>query len=163
MIRLVRCDDRMIHGQCIVRVLGDFGIQQIVGVDDFTASNVVLKNIYQLAVPPGVQSDVLTTADAVAALPEHSASGATTLVLVKNPETALALFRGCPALPKELNIGPMSSRKDTTKVTLYAYLTAGEIAALDEMTAMGVRVYFNQLLEQRTEEWPALRASLGIT
>ena len=27
MIKLVRCDDRMIHGQCIVRILADFAIE----------------------------------------------------------------------------------------------------------------------------------------
>jgi len=37
MIKLVRCDDRMIHGQCIVRVIGDFQIERIIGVDNFTA------------------------------------------------------------------------------------------------------------------------------
>ena len=63
-------------------------------------------------------------------------------------------------MPKELNIGPMSSRKNTKKATMYAYLTDEESAALDEMARMGIRVYFNQILEQKTEEWENVKTNM---
>lgn len=159
MIQLIRCDDRMIHGQCIVRVLGDFNIARVIGVDDFTAGNPVLRNIYQLAVPPHIQSDILTEKDAAAALPGHLDTAENVLLLVKNPQSALALFEAVEGLPKHLNIGPMSSRKDAKKVTMYAYLTPAEIDAVERMADMGVRVYFNQTTDQKTDEWDALRTA----
>ena len=54
MIKLIRCDDRLIHGQVIVRVISSFDINKIVIVDDFTASNEVLKSVFALATPPPV-------------------------------------------------------------------------------------------------------------
>lgn len=160
MIKLVRCDDRMIHGQCIVRVLGDFGIERVIGVDDFTASNAVLKKIYSLAIPPRIKGGIFSVKEAVDEIFQHLTDAEKVLVLVKNPQTALELYKSVERLPKELNIGPMSSRKGAKKATMYAYLMTEEIAAIDEMTAMGVRVYFNQTTDQRTEEWERVRASL---
>ena len=37
-ITVLRCDDRLIHGQCIVKVLNDYKIDYIILVDAFTAS-----------------------------------------------------------------------------------------------------------------------------
>ena len=49
---LFRCDDRLIHGQCIVRVINDGKINKIILVDDYTASNPIMVNIYKMSVPP---------------------------------------------------------------------------------------------------------------
>jgi len=150
----------MIHGQCIVRVLGDFKIERVIGVDDFTAGNAVLKRIYEMALPPHISGGVHTTSDALCLIGESISDNKNTLVLVKNPQTAHALYKESEALPKELNIGPMSSRKGAVKATMYAYLTDEEVSAVDEMTAMGVRVYFNQTIDQKTDEWTNLKASM---
>ena len=160
MIKLVRCDDRMIHGQCIVRVLSDFNIKCIIGVDDFTAGNAVLKNIYKMAIPPQIKGGIYSTKEAISEIPQYCAGTENTLVLVKNPQTALTLFQALDGIPKELNVGPMSSRKNAKKATMYAYLTEEEVMALNEMAGMGIRVYFNQTIDQKTEEWESLRASI---
>jgi len=162
MIELVRCDDRLIHGQCIVRVLGDFGIQRIIGVDDFTATNPVLKRIYGMAVPPQVEGGIFTTEEAVEQVRQHIDSRDRTLLLFKSPLAALTLFQKVEGLPRHLNVGPMSSRKNARKATMYAYLTDEEIEALDALTELGVRVYFNQTSDQRTEEWSRIKAALKV-
>ena len=160
MIKLIRCDDRMIHGQCIVRVIGDFKINRIIGVDDFTAGNALLKNIYKLALPPEVKGDVFTTAQAIQEIKAQLDSGDNTLVLFKNPVSALVAFQEIATLPKEFNIGPMSNRKDSKKATMYAYLNTEEIDALNAISDLGVRVYFNQVIDQKSEEWLDIRKNL---
>lgn len=162
MIELIRCDDRMIHGQCIVRILSDFGIERIIGVDDFTAANPVLKKIYGMAVPPQIHGDIFTTAEAAEQIRQYLNSAEKTLVLTKTPQTALTLFQLLDGLPKALNIGPMSSRPNTKKATLYAYLTDADIEAIEAMAGLGVHVYFNQTKDQRTEEWTRVKASMRI-
>jgi len=152
----------MIHGQCIVRVLGDFNIECIIGGDDFTASNSVLKKIYNMAVPPQITSDIYTTQEAVEPIRQHLDSPENTLLLVKNPQTALALFQAVDRLPKQFNIGPMSSRKGARKATIYAYLTEEEIGSIDAISDMGIRVYFNQVTDQRSEEWARVKSAMRI-
>ena len=158
MIRLVRCDDRLIHGQCVTRVISDFRIGHIVVCDDFVASNPVLKNVFLLAAPSGVKTEILSVPETAGRVPALDAEKQNVLILVRLPETALQLHQTAPSLKKELNIGPMSSRPNTKKATIYCSLTVPEQQAVWQLSAMGVRVYFNQVITQKTVEWGDIQA-----
>ena len=88
-ITVLRCDDRLIHGQCIVKVLNDYKIDYIILVDAFTASNPVMSNIYKMSVPPNVHLDVASAQSAIALIEQAEKSSERTLVLVKDPIIAL--------------------------------------------------------------------------
>ena len=118
-ITVLRCDDRLIHGQCIVKVLNDYKIDYIILVDAFTASNPFMSNIYKMSVPPNVHLDVASAQSAIALIEQAEKSSERTLVLVKDPIIALELQKNCTVLPKALNIGPMSNRKGTKKATYF--------------------------------------------
>jgi len=113
----------------------------------------MLNKIYQLAIPPEIKGGIYTEKQAVDEIKLHLHTVENVLLLLKNPTSAPLLFQAVNQLPKELNIGPMSSRKGSKKATLYAYLTDEEIAALNKLTEMDIRVYFNQVIDQKTEEW----------
>lgn len=157
MITLLRCDDRLIHGQCVVRVVSDFKIRHIVVIDDFVARNTMLKKLFVMAAPQGVGADVLSVEEAVSRIEEFSSSAQNILILVKNPVTALSLYQKADKLKNDLNIGPMSNRPDSIKVTLYASLTKEEASAISEIVSMGIRVYFNQVIDQITIEWDDIK------
>ncbi len=153
MITLNRVDDRLIHGQCIVRVLGDFKIEKIVIIDDFTASNPVLKNIFYLATPPQAKSVIYSIEETKTELPQFIENNENVLLLMRSPTVALKLFEIHTNFKKELNIGPISYRPDTVKVTPYAYLSREEIDAIKKIEERRIRVYFNQTLDQKIIEW----------
>lgn len=152
-ITLLRCDDRLIHGQCIVKVLNDCSIEHIILVDAFTASSPVLKNIYKMAVPPNVEIDVLLPDEAIKKIEEYALKQDKTLVLVKDPIVALQLQKNTEALPKSLNIGPMSNRQDSIKATYYSYLLQKEIDACEELSMLGIQVFFRQVPGEKELSW----------
>ena len=39
MINLIRCDDRLIHGQCMTRLVQHYFIKNIIVIDEFTPTN----------------------------------------------------------------------------------------------------------------------------
>ncbi len=41
MISLIRCDERLIHGQCMQFIVSDYSIKRILVVDNATAMNPV--------------------------------------------------------------------------------------------------------------------------
>lgn len=153
MITLVRCDDRLIHGQCMVRVLADFKIEKIVIVDDFTASNQILKNIFLLAAPPQTEAFIYTIEETKSNLLPFIESDDNVLLLMRSPTVALELYKSHPKLKKEFNIGPICYRPDTKKITTYAYLSKEEIDAVNEIVERKVKVYFNQTIDQKIIEW----------
>ena len=112
-----------------------------------------MSNIYKMSVPPNVHLDVASAQSAIALIEQAEESSERTLVLVKDPIIALKLQKNCTVLPKALNIGPMSNRKGTKKATYFSYLLDSEAAACEELHAMGIRVYFQQVPGEKEMEW----------
>ncbi len=157
MICLVRCDDRLIHGQCVVRMISDFRISHIVVADDFVASNVLLKNVFLLAAPDGIRTEIFSAQEAAGRIPALQESAENVLLLMRSPETALALYGQVGGLKNDLNIGPMSNRPGAIKATMYAYLARAEADAVKALTKKGIRVYFNQVISQKAVEWAEIQ------
>lgn len=156
-VSIFRCDDRLIHGQCIVRVLNDFDVKKILLVDEFTATNPIIKNVYQMAVPPTVKVEVLRPSESYEKIQEAVRNQTSSLILIKDPNVAVDIFKNVPNLKKELNIGPMSSRKDTVKATYFANLTIKEAEAIEKLHQNGVMVYFQQVTDQKSIKWESIR------
>ncbi|SKC35705.1 PTS system mannose/fructose/N-acetylgalactosamine-transporter subunit IIB [Maledivibacter halophilus] len=155
-INIFRCDDRLIHGQCIVKVLNDFHVKRILLVDKFTASNPVIKSVYQMAVPPSVKVEIYSPNEALDKIKEAIGNDESTLLLIKEPKVAVEIFNDVENLKKELNIGPMSNRKQTVKATYFSNLLKEEALAIKELQDMGVRIYFQQTTDQKAIEWNSI-------
>lgn len=153
MIQLVRCDDRLIHGQCMTDVVRVNDITNIIVIDDFTASNPVLKMIFENAVPKTMKASVYSLAEAVAVVKKAVEDDSRTLILMKVPQTFVQLRREVAGLPDSLNIGPVSSKENAKEATPFAFLLPEEAAACKELAAQGVEIYFKQTSNNKTTPW----------
>lgn len=158
MIKLVRCDDRLIHGQCVLRVLSDYGIRQILLADDLLAQDAALRRIVLLAAPPTIRTDIVSISEAQSRLPALISGMSRTLLLVRTPSVAIAIYRGVPALNADCNIGPVAGGTDSIRITDYCRLTKTELCAVQDLAGLGIRVYFNQVIDQRIVEWADVRS-----
>jgi len=157
MICLVRCDDRLIHGQCMTRVVKEYDIQDIIVVDDYTAGEPMLKKIFQMAVPREMNANVYTAEESYSVISKAMSSPRRTLVLMKSPEVMVKLVDGVKGMPMELDIGPMSAREGATTLTPYAHLMPNELAAVKKLTEENVHVYLKQLPTEATTELKDLK------
>lgn len=157
MLTLVRCDDRLIHGQCMTVITKEYDIQRILVVDDFTATNPILKTVFKTAVPSDMSADVFTVKDAVNEIRGAMGNNERTLLLMKSPIVYKDLRQEMDDLPTELNVGPMSNRKGTTPATPTAHLLPEEADAVKDLIAQGVHVYFRQVPSQKTVEWDEIK------
>ena len=153
MIALVRCDDRLIHGQTMTVVVKLNHIERIIVVDNLTATNPVLKKVFETAVPASMKAGAYTVSEAVPLIEAALANDERTLVLMKSPITYKRLLEKVPGLPKELNVGPMSKRKGTTKVTPTSHLMPDEAQAVKDVVDQGAHVFFQQVPSQPVVEW----------
>lgn len=156
MIKLVRSDERLIHGQCMQFIVSDYSIKHILVVDDATANNALLKSIFTQAVPKSLKADVYTTVGAKDAIEQAVSNDVSTLLLMKNPRTLVKLMELVPSIPKMLNIGPQMARKGI-KCADYATLYPEDIEACKTLVANGVHVYFNAIGGQGASiEWSSV-------
>ena len=63
-LALVRLDDRLIHGQVVVGWGHALGADRILLIDDHVSSNEWERELYRVGVPPGLEVEFSSVADA---------------------------------------------------------------------------------------------------
>ncbi|MDD3924079.1 MAG: PTS sugar transporter subunit IIB [Erysipelotrichaceae bacterium] len=154
MISLIRCDDRLIHGQCMVRLVQHFKLNQIIVIDDMTATNSILKTIFEKSAMPGMKINVFTHTNFKEALEEALTSKMSVMVVFRFPTTIKTIFEQVPELPKSVMIGPVQMRNGCKEIQLGTYLSAEEIEVVKEhVEQKGIDIYFQVIPEQKRLSW----------
>lgn len=160
MICLVRSDERLIHGQCMQFIVSDYSIKRIIVVDDMTATNALLKSIFQNAVPKAIRAEVYTVDESISVIREAIDNDEHTLLLMKNPRTYIPILEQIKELKNDLNIGPQMARKGI-KCVDYATLHPEDIEACKRLTEKGVRVFFNSIgASGSVIEWTSISSKI---
>jgi D-glucosaminate PTS system EIIB component len=138
-LKLIRVDDRLIHGQVVAIWLRALGARRIVIVDDKTARDEFLREILELAAPPGVPVEVHDMERGSARVRELVADPEPVFVLMRSPLTAVRLREAGIEFPL-LNVGGMGAGPG--RKPLYRNISASpdEIEAMRQLEAMGTRV-----------------------
>jgi PTS system mannose-specific IIB component len=147
-LKLVRIDDRLIHGQVVAVWLRAVGAHRIVIVDDKTANDEFLRDLVTLAAPQGVPVEVYGNAEAATRVAELARSSEDAFVLMKSPVTALELRKaGVPI--NVLNVGGMGAGPG--RRSLYKNISANdaELAAMRELETLGTRVELKIVADDR--------------
>ena len=147
-LKLVRIDDRLIHGQVVAVWLRTVGADRIVIVDDKTAHDDFLRDLMVLAAPQGVPVEVHGTAEGAQRVAEIAATSENAFVLMKSPVTALALRKAGVPIPV-LNVGGMGAGPG--RRSLYKNISANdeERQAMRDLEAMGTRVELRIVADDR--------------
>ena len=153
MINLIRCDDRLIHGQCMTRLVQHYFIKNIIVIDEFTATNPTMKYVVEKIAMPGMKNEVYTVDQAADPIREAINSKVGTMIVFRFPAIARTLFDQVPELPKSLMIGPVQKRDNTITVQDGTYLTKDEIADLDDLNSRGIEIFFQVVPEMKRIEF----------
>jgi len=150
-IALVRIDDRLIHGQVVVKWLRHLDCKDILIVDDDLWRDSFMQSVLRMAAPPGVRVRVARVQDAAEQLNLPASNGQGVLVLVKSPKAALELLHNGVCFT-ELNVGGLAAGAGTTRLYKSVSANAEQIDALLTMRDNGVRVYLQMVPEERPVE-----------
>ena len=144
MIVFIRRDDRLIHGQCQTKIIPLNKITRVIGVDDATAANPMLKRIFEMAAPQGVKVTVHSVADALTPIRKCMINDKRTLIITRRPSTLLKIYKAIPDLMKTINVANMPKEKDGFWVRRDIWVNEEELAALKELDALGATIQFQQ-------------------
>jgi PTS system mannose-specific IIB component len=147
-LRLVRIDDRLIHGQVVAGWLRALGADRIVIVDDATAADEFLRDVLTLASPPGVPVEVLSVADGAARLETLAASPEPVIVLARAPRSVLALRRaGVPI--KVVDLGGLGAGPGRKRLHKTISVSPDELRELRELESLGAEVQIQIVADDR--------------
>ena len=115
------------------------GATRIILVDDAVSESEWERELYTLSVPPGLQVDFASVAEAAAQMAEWMDRAERTIVLVGNVETIVDLCTSTDRI-KEVNIGGLHDATDRTQRLPYVYLSDDEAARLRALGENGIQV-----------------------
>lgn len=141
---LARIDNRLIHGQVLVKWTAQTRADSICIVDDDVAQDAMLIGLFNMAIPKGTTLEVLTAEEVAGFL---SAQKGRALLIFKDIQHAeTALNTGVPM--KKLQVAGLGRREGRVQVYPTVYLSQPDAECLCKMEQKGVEVYFQALPEQ---------------
>lgn len=144
MIVFIRSDDRLIHGQCQTKIIPLNNINRVIGIDNPTATNPMLKRIFEMAAPSGVKCTVHTFEDALTPIRKCMVNDKRTLIIARRPSTLLKIYEAIPDLYKEVNVANIPKEGEGFFARRDIWIDNEQLAALKKMDELGVNIEFRQ-------------------
>ena len=154
MIKLLRIDDRLIHGQVAYGWTQALGVSVILIVNDEVAANEMRKVAYSVGKPAGCKLYFRNVKEGIEAVKKLEASAHKCLVLVDNVKDALILVKESGCI-RTVNLGGQRISEGKRFITTLVAVDDEDIAMLKEMEEAGTEVEVRKLpseAKKRLEE-----------
>lgn len=139
MIKLLRVDDKLLHGQVAFSWVRNLKIQTVVIADDHIAYDEFMKMTLGLSKPSGVHLQILEIKDAIAYLKEQLHNDHHVMAIVNSVENASRIMEQIPSIAS-LNLGSLRERYDTIPITEFIALNEEDIARCKQWIEQGKEV-----------------------
>ena len=110
MIKLVRLDERMIHGQVATKWSRTLGVDRIVVADDTAAASDIMQKSLMMAAPATCKTAIVTVDKAVSLCNDPRAAGLKILLIVSTPENLLRVAKEVKGIPQCGQLWPHCSQ-----------------------------------------------------
>lgn len=135
----IRIDDRLIHGQ-VAGIWSPFlNATRIMVIDDEVIGNDIQKQLLKMATPAGVKLSILSKEKALENILQEKYIDQRVLLVVKTPKYIKYLVDN-GVLVKEINVGNLSTRPLTTRITTSISITDDEKDIFKYLLLKGVDI-----------------------
>nr|WP_319488926.1 PTS sugar transporter subunit IIB [uncultured Caproiciproducens sp.] len=156
----VRIDDRLIHGQIMAAWCNYLDVTEIVGIDDKTANNQMLKQIMTMSVPKKYQCSIITIAEAKEKLNQETSGNR--LVILRFPEKLEELREELKGA-EMIIIGNVAKKPDSkyeaSSGTSIFFLTEKDVEVLNAFSQGGMKVIFRTVPTSSEKSWEGFMKS----
>lgn len=144
MIKLLRIDDRLIHGQVAFTWIPALGADSLLVANDRVARDEFQRMTLGLAKPAGVKLLIKTVSDAIVYLNDPKNNGQALLVLVDSVKDAHALAIGVEEV-RSINFGGIRVRAGAKAVSKAIALTENDFLLVRELLQKGMELEVRQV------------------
>jgi PTS system mannose-specific IIB component/fructoselysine and glucoselysine-specific PTS system IIB component len=140
MIKVLRVDDRLLHGQVAVAWTNFFKVDTILVANDKLITDDAMKIAFKLAAPPEITLSMKSLDGAVAVINNPKHESRTIMVIVKNLKDAEILCQRTNSSIKDILIGGLRSGEGKKQVDMNSYLDDSDMNTLSNIHQMGVSI-----------------------
>lgn len=144
MIKLVRIDYRLLHGQVVFAWTRALDIDHIIVANANAAGDAFVSMSLSLAKPAGVSLDIITVEQAAEKLASGKLDHKKVMVVLGNTAETLAFAEKVPGI-SVINYGGIAQKEGAQQFGKAIYLTEQEIADSQALKAKGTRLEMRQV------------------
>lgn len=149
MIKLLRVDHRLLHGQVALSWVKTLGVTAIMVVNDGAAEDDMHRSALRLAKPDDVKLAVKTLAEAVRSLKSEATDQLQLLVITGSIRDAHYLAQACPRIGA-INLGGTRHTEDHRSLSNLVSVSDEDIRMLDELVQGGHEVEIRAVASDRS-------------
>ena len=153
MIKLLRVDHRLLHGQVVVSWFDNVGANTILVANDAVANDEFRKSAIRLAKPENAKLVMKSIDDSIDAINSGVTDKYQMLVVVESVGDAEKLIRGTQGQITSLNLGGTKPREGTKNYSKTINLTELEADLLAGLQQDGVEVYIQQIPSESKQKF----------
>ena len=146
-LTLCRIDDRLIHGQIIVKWSKSVPVNRILIADDQFAQDPFMITIYKATVPKSLRFSLLSEADTVKKWNEGFFKDENVLLLTRTVNAMKYLIEHEMPIG-EVNVGGIAAKASSVVVAGSISITKEDADNLKVISQKGVRVYYQLIPEE---------------
>lgn len=143
-----RIDDRLIHGQVITTWTKYYRLRKIFIVDDQVADDPIQRQIIKAVAPSELTIEILKVNEAPLLIQDAEAANQISLVLVKGPDTLIAL-KELGIDFTEIIVGGMQYKEGRKKITRTISASEEEAQDFKNLAQQGVELIVQQVPTDR--------------
>lgn len=136
-IRLVRIDDRLIHGQVVTVWAKITKVNRILVISDAVAKDMLRKTLLKQAAPPGVNVNVITIDKMISIYDDPIFNTFKTMLLFTNPRDVRRVVEGGVSFDS-INIGGMSFSDGKKMITNAVAVNHQDIEDIIYLSEQGI-------------------------
>lgn len=152
MNKMIRIDERLIHGQVAYLWTKHLNLDRILVANDSVAKNEIQKTSLVMAAGDKVKASIVEVKDAIDILNDERINNLKVLVLVNNPQDALFICQNVMGIPKVNvgNYGRVSGKiKDKKTITDNLYVENNDISLFKKIIDLNIPLEY-QLVPDNT-------------
>ena len=139
MVKLVRVDHRLLHGQVVFIWTASIGVDCILIANDDVANDPIQKGILKLSQPPGVKLIFKSVKDSIEALNSGITDKYNLMIITSNVDDGYELASKVEQI-RSLNLGNVKLRENTHNLSKLVHVTDEEEKKLKALAAAGIEV-----------------------
>lgn len=150
MIKLLRIDDRLLHGQVAFAWTKNLGIHLIYVLNDVVVNDEITKMTLGIAKPYGTKLSVYAVDEGIEELKKHVNTNKNVMIIINNVKDAYRITSAIPEI-RAVNFGGIKEKSgvESKRYTGSVTLTMEDIETCKQMRDMGVAMEIKAVPDEK--------------
>ena len=151
MIKFIRIDHRLLHGQVVFSWSKSLQINRILVVNDEAANDEFKKMSLELSKPQGIKLNIFTVENTLTKISKIEALSENIMMIFGNTKDARQFCESYSNV-KEINYGGIIKKEGSKQFSNAIFLTENEIEDAKVLKSMGIKQFMQQVPTSKKED-----------